>query len=156
MEEWIIIEGSTEYGPCVSKFTGTKDEVKRLLMAMVDDDRNNEDGDTDDFEYGTESIDSLIAEWTAKSTDKTVKALFEADPRIIDFSFLAEELINLVEDEKLFKRGIKKGYKCLARNRMGTCVQYPNNWSIEEVRKDMEKEGLTTLYAELKDFIHII
>lgn len=37
MEEWIIIEGSTEYGPCVSKFTGTKDEVKRLLMAMVDD-----------------------------------------------------------------------------------------------------------------------
>lgn len=45
MEEWIIIEGSTEYGPCVSKFTGTKDEVKRLLMAMVDDDRNDEDGD---------------------------------------------------------------------------------------------------------------
>lgn len=101
-------------------------------------------------------VDSLIAEWTAKSTDKTVKALFEADPRIIDFSFLAEELINIVEDEKLFKRGIKKGYKCLARNDRGTCVQYPSNWSIEEVRKDMEKEGLTTLYTELKDFIHII
>ena len=82
--------------------------------------------------------------------------LFEAYPRIIDFSFLAEELINLVEDEKIFKRGVKKGYKCLARNNMGTCVQYPNNWSIEEVRKDMEKEGLTTLYTELKDFIHII
>lgn len=101
-------------------------------------------------------VDSLIAEWTAKSTDKAVKALFETDPRIIDFSFLAEELINLVEDEKLFKRGVKKGYKCLARNRMGTCIQYPNNWSIEGVRKDMEKEGLTTLYTELKDFIHII
>ena len=101
-------------------------------------------------------VDSLIAEWTAKSTDKAVKALFEADPRIIDFSFLAEELINLVEDEKIFKRGVKKGYKYLARNNMGTCVQYPNNWSIEEVRKDMEKEGLTTLYTELKDFIHII
>ena len=101
-------------------------------------------------------VDSLIAEWTAKSTDKAVKALFETDPRIIDFSFLAEELINLVEDEKIFKRGVKKGYKCLARNRMGTCIQYPNNWSIEEVRKDMEKEGLTTLYTELKDFIHII
>ena len=101
-------------------------------------------------------VDSLIAEWTAKSTDKAVKALFETDPRIIDFSFLAEELINLVEDERLFKRGVKKGYKCLARNRMGTCIQYPNNWSIEGVRKDMEKEGLTTLYTELKDFIHII
>lgn len=101
-------------------------------------------------------VDSLIAEWTAKSTDKAVKALFETDPRIIDFSFLAEELINLVEDEKIFKRGVKKGYKCLARNRMGTCIQYPNNWSIEEVRKNMEKEGLTTLYTELKDFIHII
>ena len=100
-------------------------------------------------------LHSLIAEWTAKSTDKTVKALFEADPRIIDFSFLAEELINLVEDEKLFKRGEKKGYKYLARNGMGTCVQYPD-WTIEEVRKDMEKEGLTTLYTELKDFIHII
>lgn len=100
-------------------------------------------------------VDSLIAEWTAKSTDKAVKALFETDPRIIDFSFLAEELINLVEDEKLFKRGEKKGYKYLARNGMGTCVQYPD-WPIEEVRKDMEKEGLTTLYKELKDFIHII
>ena len=62
MEEWIIIEGSTEYGPCVSKFTGTKDEVKRLLMAMVDDDRNDEDGDADDFEYGTESIDEIEEE----------------------------------------------------------------------------------------------
>ena len=101
-------------------------------------------------------VDSLIAEWTAKSTDKVVKALFKTDPRIIDFSFLAEELINLVEDEKIFKKGVKKGYKCLARNSMGTCVQYPNNCPIEEVRKDMEKEGLTTLYTELKDFIHII
>ena len=62
MEEWIIIEGSTEYRPCVSKFTGTKDEVKRLLMAMVDDDRNDEDGDADDFEYGTESIDEIEEE----------------------------------------------------------------------------------------------
>lgn len=31
-------------------------------MAMVDDDRNNEDGDTDDFEYGTESIDEIEEE----------------------------------------------------------------------------------------------
>ena len=58
--------------------------------------------------------------------------------------------------QKIFKKGVKKGYKCLARNSMGTCVQYPNNCPIEEVRKDMEKEGLTTLYTELKDFIHII
>ena len=87
-------------------------------------------------------VDSLIAEWTAKSTDKAVKALFETDPRIIDFSFLAEELINLVEDEKIFKRGVKKGYKCLARNRMGTCIQYPNNWSIEEVRKEDSKKTI--------------
>lgn len=59
MEEWIIIVGSTEYSPSVSKFTGTKDEVKELLMAMVNDDRNSEDGDTDGFEYGTESIDEI-------------------------------------------------------------------------------------------------
>lgn len=64
-------------------------------------------------------VDSLIAEWTAKSTDKTVKALFEADPRIIDFSFLAEELINLVEDEKLFKRGDKEGIQVPCKKRQG-------------------------------------
>lgn len=62
MEEWIIVKGSSECGPSVSKFTGTKDEVKRLLMAMVDDDRNDEDGDVGDFEYGTESIDEIEEE----------------------------------------------------------------------------------------------
>jgi hypothetical protein len=62
MEEWVIIEGSSECDPSVSKFTGTKDEVKKLLMAMVDDDRNSEDGDTDGFEYGTESIDEIAEE----------------------------------------------------------------------------------------------
>lgn len=62
MEEWIIVVGSPECGPSVSKFTGTKEEVKELLMAMVDDDRNSEDGDTDDFEYGTESIDEIAEE----------------------------------------------------------------------------------------------
>lgn len=62
MEEWIIVVGSSDYGPSVSKFTGTKDEVKKLLMAMVDDDRNSKDRDTDDFEYGTESIDEITEE----------------------------------------------------------------------------------------------
>lgn len=62
MEEWIIVVGSSECGPSVSKFAGTKEEVKELLMAMVDDDRNSEDGDTDGFEYGTESIDEISEE----------------------------------------------------------------------------------------------
>lgn len=62
MEEWIIVVGSSECGSSVSKFTGTKEEVKELLMAMVDDDRNSEDGDADGFEYGTESIDEIAEE----------------------------------------------------------------------------------------------
>ncbi len=39
--------GSTEYSPSVNRFAGTKDEVKELLMAMVNDDRNSEDGSID-------------------------------------------------------------------------------------------------------------
>lgn len=62
MEEWIIIAGSSEYGPSASRFTGTKEEVKELLMAMVDDDRNSEDENADGFEYGTESIDEIAEE----------------------------------------------------------------------------------------------
>ena len=72
----------------------------------------------------------------------------------LEFDYIMEELYNLIEDEKEFKKVLKKGYGYLAYSEhKNSSIMYPANWTEDQVRADMKEEGLVILYKSLNDFI---
>jgi hypothetical protein len=63
--------------------------------------------------------------------------------------YIVEDLLNLMDDEKLFKKYQKKGYKAIAIK--GTQLSaYPSSWSDDRIKKEATGK---TLYMSLNDFI---
>lgn len=63
--------------------------------------------------------------------------------------YIVSDLLNLMDDEKLFKKYQKKGYKAIAisGNQLSA---YPSSWSDDRIKKEATGK---TLYMSLDDFI---
>lgn len=63
--------------------------------------------------------------------------------------YIVSDLLNLLEEEKHFKKYQKKGYRAMSVNGNQLCA-YPSSWTDEKIR---EKANGKTLYMSLDDFI---
>ena len=58
--DWIIaIANSDSDGVTIRLFFGTEDEVRSLLVSLVEEDKEN---DEEEYEYGTESVDEVASD----------------------------------------------------------------------------------------------
>jgi hypothetical protein len=62
--------------------------------------------------------------------------------------YIVEDVLNLLDTEKLFKKYQKKGYRAISRKGNGVTA-YPISWSDEKIK--IEAEG-QELYMSLDDF----
>lgn len=58
-KDWIIAVSSSDGdGASLTRFYGSEDEIKKLLLSYVRNDRSNDD----DFDYGTEELEHIEAD----------------------------------------------------------------------------------------------
>lgn len=84
--DWIIaIANSDSDGATIRRFFGTEDEVKILLVSLVEEDKEN---DEEGYDYGTESVDDVEADGFGRFDASATYSTYH-----IDYS--AEELSRL-------------------------------------------------------------
>lgn len=87
--DWIIAITSSEAdGTILNKFHGTKNEIKALLINMVNNDKSN---DEDNFDYGTETFDEI------EDDSKTLNAYATYSDYHIDYTAMKMDDITTVE-----------------------------------------------------------
>ena len=144
--------GDGAMGNCT--FDG-KDAEKQLILLIV--------------EYAEKRPNKYIVDMYKKEPDRykeameRTKKMFPYIPEekltmnvisSLDFDYIMEELYDLIENEKEFKKALKKGYGYLAYSEhRNSSIMYPADWTEDQVRTDMKKEGLVILYKSLNDFI---
>lgn len=64
--------------------------------------------------------------------------------------YIFDDLMNLMEIEKQFKKYIKKGYECISINGNKICA-YPHNYLTNEIIEEKKLDG-STFYRSLSDF----